>query len=88
MSSAELGGFLPGYQSGIQRLRRLSEAFYNPRFSFRLFLEDHPDQYGSLVDLLSGHIFDAASDTVIDQILQWLESLGNGHATENLQTAD
>ncbi len=74
VTAAQLGQFLPGYLLGLGRLRRLSEAFYNPRFSFRLFLEDHGDQYGNLVDVLAGHVFDSSADEVIEQLVQWLES--------------
>jgi flavin-dependent dehydrogenase len=87
-TGAALGRFLPAYTAGLQRLQRLAEAFYDPRFSFRLFLDAHPDQYGSLVDFVSGHVFDLACDRLIEQILSWLAEQGDGHAAESFQTVD
>jgi flavin-dependent dehydrogenase len=88
ISPATTGQFLPAYLAGIARLRRLGEAFYNPKFSFRLFLEEHGDQYGNLVDILSGQVFDPACDAVIEQLLAWLDAQGNGNAAQSLQTVD
>ena len=41
---------------GIEAMRKLVYAFYDHEFSFRDFLEKHPDLRGDLTDCLIGHL--------------------------------
>jgi hypothetical protein len=41
---------------GIDSVRRLIHAFYDPSFSFRTFIERHPAQRRSLIDCLVGDV--------------------------------
>ncbi|MBI5365775.1 MAG: tryptophan 7-halogenase [Planctomycetes bacterium] len=41
---------------GIEAMRRLVYAFYDPGFSFRELIQRHPDQKGALTDCLIGHL--------------------------------
>ncbi|MDX1981147.1 MAG: NAD(P)/FAD-dependent oxidoreductase [Bryobacteraceae bacterium] len=42
---------------GIEAMRKLVYAFYNPNFSFREFLTEFPHLHGDLTDCLIGHLF-------------------------------
>ena len=41
---------------GIENMRRLVYAFYNPNFSFRDVIDRHPDLAGDITDCLSGDV--------------------------------
>lgn len=43
-------------RQGIENMRKLVYAFYNPRFSFRALTEKHPHLAGDVTDCLSGDI--------------------------------
>ncbi|MBK9139801.1 MAG: tryptophan 7-halogenase [Verrucomicrobia bacterium] len=56
-------------RQGIENMRKLVYAFYNPNFSFREFTDRHPDLAGDITDCLSGdvnkdltHLWEAISD--------------------------
>lgn len=44
-------------RTGIEAMRRLVYAFYNPSFSFKEFLMEFPHMKGDLTDCLIGHLF-------------------------------
>ncbi len=69
-SAARLGRFGPELRAGMEALRRLVDAFYDPAFSFRGFLETHPECHGELVDLLMGNVFRRP----VDRLLRALEA--------------
>jgi flavin-dependent dehydrogenase len=43
-------------REGIENMRRLVYAFYNPKFSFRELTNKYPDAVGSVTDCLSGDV--------------------------------
>jgi len=56
LSQAALGTFEPKLMSGVDVIRRLIHAFYDPQFSFTKFLQRHPQQWKSLIDCLIGDV--------------------------------
>ena len=57
VSAARLGVFEPRLNAGVAVISRLIHAFYDPGFSFRQFLDRHPDQRTALIDCLVGDVF-------------------------------
>jgi flavin-dependent dehydrogenase len=43
-------------REGVENMRRLVYAFYNPKFSFRTLTNKYPDAAGSVTDCLSGDV--------------------------------
>jgi flavin-dependent dehydrogenase len=43
-------------RQGVENMRRLVYAFYNPKFSFRTLTRKYPDATGSVTDCLSGDV--------------------------------
>lgn len=59
-----LGRFGPEYLRGMQLIRQLVYAFYEPDFSFGRFNRDYPEHHDNIVRLLIGDVFnDGFSDT-------------------------
>ena len=50
---ADYGRFL---REGVENMRRLVYAFYDPKFSFRKLTNKYPDAVGSVTDCLSGDV--------------------------------
>lgn len=55
-SATRLGAFEPALWDGIESVRRLIYAFYDPQFSFTEFTERFPEQRRSLIDCLVGDV--------------------------------
>lgn len=55
-SAARLGAFEPALWDGIESVRRLIHAFYDPQFSFTEFNKRFPEQRRSLIDCLVGDV--------------------------------
>jgi hypothetical protein len=43
-------------RQGIENMRKLVYAFYNPAFSFKAVIEKYPDAAGDITDCLSGDV--------------------------------
>ncbi|MDP6504105.1 MAG: NAD(P)/FAD-dependent oxidoreductase [Planctomycetota bacterium] len=56
LSPSALGSFEPALAEGIEVIRRLIHAFYDPTFSFRKFVESFPRHRGALIDCLVGDV--------------------------------
>ena len=56
-SAARLGQHGPKYLAGMESMRRLVYAYYDPKFSFPRFLKQHPECRDTLVNLLVGNVF-------------------------------
>ena len=56
-SRERLGSWKPVLDSGMEAIRKLVFAFYNPEFSFGQFIKTHPQYLKNLVDLLVGDVF-------------------------------
>ena len=56
VSAAQLGSWGPGFNEGMERMRRLVCEYYEG-FSFGAFVRKHPEYQGHLTDLLIGNLF-------------------------------
>jgi flavin-dependent dehydrogenase len=56
VSAARLGAFEAPLWDGVDAVRRLIHAFYDPAFSFRDFVERFPEHRRSLIDCLVGDV--------------------------------
>lgn len=56
VSAARLGRFEPALWKGVDVVRRLIHAFYDPAFSFSKFVERFPEQRAALIDCLIGDV--------------------------------
>ncbi|MEE8129382.1 MAG: hypothetical protein V3T48_03790, partial [Vicinamibacterales bacterium] len=56
-SAAQLGKHGPEFVEGIDALRKLVYAFYDPDFSIAQFLRQFPEQQEDLVHLLIGNVY-------------------------------
>ena len=64
LSGAQIGKWGPGFNEGVDRMRRLVCEYYDG-FSFGRFVKRHPHLKGHLTDLLIGDLFDEKVDDVI-----------------------
>ena len=62
-SAAQLGKWGPGFNAGVDRMRRLVCEYYNG-FSFGRFVRQYPDLQGTVTDLLIGDLFTDRVDKV------------------------
>lgn len=56
-TAERLGAFTSPLTQGVEVIRRLIHAFYDPAFSFREFVDRFPDQKADLIDCLVGDVF-------------------------------
>jgi flavin-dependent dehydrogenase len=56
VSAARLGAFEPALWKGVEIIRRLIHAFYDPQFSFPKFAQRFPEQRAALIDCLIGDV--------------------------------
>jgi len=57
VSGELLGRFGPRFVSGMQRIRQLVYAFYDPNFSFAAFIRRYPQYHDDVVRVLIGDVF-------------------------------
>ena len=69
-SAAQLGGWGPAFNEGVDRMRRLVCEYYDG-FSFGNFMKHHPDLRGTVTDLLIGDLF----NTRVDKVWSPMEAL-------------
>jgi flavin-dependent dehydrogenase len=62
-SAAQLGQWGPGFNEGVDRMRRLVCEYYDG-FSFGGFMKEHPEMRGTVTDLLIGDLFNTRVDKV------------------------
>jgi len=55
-SPARFGDYATKLREGIENMRKLVYAFYNPNFSFRELTDKYPDLAGDITDCLSGDV--------------------------------
>jgi flavin-dependent dehydrogenase len=70
LSAAQLGKWGPGFNEGVDRMRRLVCEYYDG-FSFGNLMRHHPELRGTVTDLLIGDLF----NTRVDKVWGPLESL-------------
>jgi flavin-dependent dehydrogenase len=56
VSAVRLGRFESGLCAGVEVIRRLIHAFYDPQFSFSDFVKRFPEQRSALIDCLVGDV--------------------------------
>jgi hypothetical protein len=69
-SAEQLGKWGPGFQQGMDRMRRLVCEYYDG-FSFGQFVRNYPDLRGTVTDILIGDLFTER----VDKIWAPMESL-------------
>jgi flavin-dependent dehydrogenase len=74
-SGAVLSTFRGRLESGLDAFRNIIYAFYTPGFSFKRFLEHHPDHHGNLVSLLMGDVFRPEVHEIFTPLSQYCESV-------------
>ncbi len=56
LSPVRFAGYGATLRQGIENMRKLVYAFYDPAFSFRAVIEKYPDAAGDITDCLSGDV--------------------------------
>lgn len=56
VSAVRLGKFEPTLSAGVDVIRRLIHAFYDPTFSFTKFVQRFPEHRAALIDCLVGNV--------------------------------
>ena len=56
LSAIRFTGYATLLRQGIENMRKLVYAFYQPNFSFRLLTDKYPDLAGDITDCLSGDV--------------------------------
>ena len=67
-SAAQLGKFGEHYMAGMEAMRKLVYAYYDPEFHFARFLGQHPECRESMVDLLVGNVFRKPVDELFEKL--------------------
>jgi flavin-dependent dehydrogenase len=57
-SAQRLGGFVSPLLNGVDVVRRLIHAFYDPQFNFRTFVERYPEHRAALINCLMGDVIE------------------------------
>ena len=70
VSGEKLGAFTKPLWSGIEVIRRLIHAFYDPTFSFRKFVKRFPDQRAALIDCLVGDVVEKDMSSFLEALAQ------------------
>jgi flavin-dependent dehydrogenase len=65
LSGDSLGSFESEYARGVDAMRKLVLAFYDPSFSFGEFLREHPDCRSELVSILVGDVYRKPIDNIL-----------------------
>jgi flavin-dependent dehydrogenase len=55
-SAQRFASYARSLREGVENMRRLVYAFYNPKFSFRALTNKYPEAAGSVTDCLSGDV--------------------------------
>ena len=72
-SAARLGAHEPELRRGMEALRKLVYAYYDPEFSFGRFLRRYPHCRAQLVSMLVGNVY---RDPIDDILAALDESVG------------
>ena len=57
LSAARLGQYGDTYLAGMEAMRELVYAYYDPNFAVPKFLKEHPEHREAVVNLLVGNVF-------------------------------
>jgi flavin-dependent dehydrogenase len=69
-TAERLGVFEPELRRGIEVLRQLVHAYYDPNFSFARFLDHHPEQRRYLTEMLVGNVYRVPVDDFIQALAE------------------
>lgn len=72
LSARQLGAWADPFQRGMNRIRRLAEAFYHQGFSVNRFISEYPQHRRNLTDLLMGKVFHDTAGAIFDDLEPWL----------------
>ena len=72
-SAARLGKHGPEFVAGVDALRKLVYAYYDPDFHFGEFLEKFPEQRENLVHLLIGNVYRRPVDGLLESMDRYRE---------------
>jgi flavin-dependent dehydrogenase len=56
LSPERFAGYASALRRGIENMRKLVYAFYNPNFSFKQVIDKYPEAAGEITDCLSGDV--------------------------------
>jgi flavin-dependent dehydrogenase len=56
LSPGRFTNYATTLREGVENMRKLVYAFYDPKFSFRALTDKYPDSAGALTDCLSGDV--------------------------------
>ncbi len=73
LSRERLASFEPEYREGVEAMRKLVYAFYDPDFHFTTFLKRHPNCRGQLIDLLMGNVYRKPVGELIEALDEWVK---------------
>ena len=73
LSGRRLGCFAPQFIDGMQTIRQLVHAFYDPNFSFAKFSREYPEQTSHIVRILIGDVFNTEVGQVFDVMRSWID---------------
>lgn len=65
LSAERLGAFEDRYREGLDALKKLVYAYYDPRFSFAKFVKRYPHLRDELVDMLVGNVYRKPVDRMV-----------------------
>lgn len=71
VSEASLRRHEAEYVEGMEALKRLVYAFYDPGFSFAGFLKKHPEHREPIIDLLVGNVYRKNVDDLLESLDAW-----------------
>ncbi|MCH8853813.1 MAG: tryptophan 7-halogenase, partial [Planctomycetes bacterium] len=73
LSGERLGRFAPQLTDGMQTIRQLVHAFYDPNFSFAKFSRDYPQYKEHIVRILIGDVFNDEVGKVFEVLRSWID---------------
>jgi flavin-dependent dehydrogenase len=74
-SAAQLGRWVPEFDTATNWIRKLVRAFYSGQFRVGQFVQEYPQHQGNLTDLLIGRIFYPEAGRIFDDLDPWLERM-------------
>jgi flavin-dependent dehydrogenase len=72
-SAERLGRHGADYVAGMEAMRKLVYAYYDPSFSFAEFFRHHPECQGDVVNLLIGNVFRRSFDGLFEAMQELCE---------------
>ncbi|MDP6153042.1 MAG: NAD(P)/FAD-dependent oxidoreductase [Phycisphaeraceae bacterium] len=76
LSAQRLGAFGTPLMRGVEVIRQLIDAFYDPKFSFGEFVQRFPEQRAALIDCLIGDVIDKDMSSFTNALAQMTPAHG------------